>query len=123
MGYQLFLDDERLPPNDGKQWMIARSYAEAVSLVETHGCPEVVSFDHDLGAVDGRVQKTGLDFAMYLVSRDLDADILPDDFFFTIHSQNPVGAENIKCYLRSYLRFKHDKEYHGRKFDKGISRA
>lgn len=97
--YALFLDDEREPV--GNDWVIVRSYDEAVAYVEGNGFPSYVSFDHDLG--EG---KTGYDFAKWLVEKDMDEDWLPDNFFFYVHSQNPVGAENIRKYIIDYMRFK-----------------
>ncbi len=49
MTYNLFLDDERFPPNDGKDWVIVRSVQEAVDYVEVNGLPSFISFDNDLG--------------------------------------------------------------------------
>lgn len=106
MSYALFLDDERMPPGKGKEFMglpihIARSFNEAVQMVQEMGWPRMVMFDHDLG--DG---PTGYDFAKWLVEYDMDQGGMPDDFLYDIHSQNPVGAKNIQSYLNSYLRMK-----------------
>ena len=30
MTWNLFLDDERFPPDDGRDWVIARSYGDAM---------------------------------------------------------------------------------------------
>ena len=100
--YRLFLDDERWPslsqlPGDG--WAIVRSVAEAQRIIAEFGMPVFVSFDHDLG--DGA--PTGMDFARWLVDQDLDGNPLPPNFSFYVHSQNPVGAENIRSYLGKYL--------------------
>jgi hypothetical protein len=101
MSYNLFLDDERLPPRNGKDWQIVRSFKEAVQFVLKHGMPGFVSFDHDLG--DG---EDGIAFAKWLIQQDLDGNHLPNDFDFTVHSENPVGAGNIAALLVRYLRFK-----------------
>jgi hypothetical protein len=85
--------------------VICRSYREAVGAVLYHGAPMLVSFDHDLG----EDTETGYDFAKWLVEADLDGRIiLLDNFTFTVHSANPVGAENIQKLLDAYLKFKKD---------------
>lgn len=98
-GVKLYVDDERYPKTDN--WIIVRSFTEAKEFIVTKGCPSYISFDHDLG-LDG----TGLDLAKWLVEEDLDNNIIPDDFDFNVHSANPVGAENIRSLINSYLTFK-----------------
>ncbi|TDL81365.1 hypothetical protein E2L08_06780 [Palleronia sediminis] len=105
MTYALFIDDERDPPADGKLWRIARSLPELRAMLDRHGPPHHASFDHDLG--EG--METGLDIAKFMVEQDLEyragerATPLPVGFSFYVHSQNPVGAENIRSYLGNYL--------------------
>lgn len=101
MTYRLFLDDERFPVDDN--WVIVRDFAAAVSYVCRNGFPSFVSFDHDLG--DG---PSGHAFARWLIERDLDEGDMPENFNYTVHSMNPVGAKNIKSVMDSYLRFKND---------------
>jgi hypothetical protein len=107
MSYVLFLDDVRDPawvyPQEAvDDWMVCRSYAEAVAVIEDLGMPDRISFDHDLGPADDR---TGYDLAHYLVSLDLDSGgrSWPDQFEYQVHSANPVGAENIRGLLDSYI--------------------
>jgi hypothetical protein len=95
----LFLDDNRIPPD--LTWYLARSYDEAVRIVQKHGFPDHVSFDHDLG--DG---PSGMDFAHWLVEIDLDHDIMPVNFTFSVHSANPVGKANIEGLLNGYIGWK-----------------
>lgn len=109
MTYALFIDDERFPPDDGRPWRIARTEAEVASILREHGPPEFISFDHDLG--DG--EPTGHDIAHKLVNGDNGlmprspyATGLPENFSFTVHSQNPVGARNIEALLFRYLEFR-----------------
>jgi hypothetical protein len=70
MSYKMFLDDVRtvdfIYPKDSDQWILCRSYDEAVVYVQNHGFPNKVSFDHDLG-IDSL---SGYDFAKYLVYID-----------------------------------------------------
>ena len=99
MAWQLYLDDERFPP-DG-EWIICRSVDKAITLCEVMGCPNFVSFDHDLG----ENSKTGKDFANWLVERDMDKHrtFIPMSFDYHVHSQNPIGTDNIKFFLAQYL--------------------
>lgn len=96
--WKLFIDDERFPVNE-EEFIVARSLSDVVLLVKTKGMPSFISFDHDLG----ENMPTGLDIAWWLIEHDLDNDSLPTDFDFYVHSQNPVGAANIKGLLRGYL--------------------
>lgn len=100
MTYKLFLDDIRNPPDES--WIIARNYEEGVKIVKELGLPKEVSFDHDLGMSD----KTGKDFANFLIQYDLDNNVMSDDFQFNVHSANPVGAANIRSIMSGYLEFK-----------------
>ncbi len=49
--YKLFLDDIRNYDlyYAGQNFIVARTYNEAVNIVKMHGLPEFISFDHDLG--------------------------------------------------------------------------
>lgn len=104
--WQLYLDDIRTPENN--TLMIARTVAEAQILIQQYGIPIFISFDHDLGIDDaGNLLPTGYDFAKWIVEMDMDGIItVPSHFSFAVHSQNPVGAENIKSYLNNYLQLK-----------------
>ncbi len=98
MTYRLFIDDIREPIDP--DWRIARTSADAISMLEHLGCPREISFDHDLG---------GDDTAMLVVKRLIDLDLdaggtfIPTDFRYSIHSANPVGRENIRGLLDQYL--------------------
>ena len=98
MSYKLFIDDERDPIGD--DWVIVRSYDEAISKIKELGCPGFISFDHDLG--EG---KNGFEIAKELVEMLLDGVIKIEDgsFDFYVHSQNPVGKENIRSFLNNFL--------------------
>ena len=98
----MYLDDLRNPKGPG--FIVVRSFVEAVQYVQNHGFPSYVSFDHDLGDND---EKTGYDFAKYLVDLDLNGIMkMPDNFDFNVHSANPVGAANIKNYMENYIRYR-----------------
>lgn len=99
---RLFIDDERFPTSD--DWVIARSYEEAIEIIETFGCPTFISFDNDLG--EGN--KEGFLVANYIVEKDMDNNgmFIPDDFQWYVHSQNPVRRDYINGYLKRYLEVK-----------------
>ena len=99
----MFLDDERFPPDDGAEWIIVRDWDEVQTAVKTHGMPSFISFDHDLG--DNI--PTGYDIAKSLADMEMDGDIVwPDAFSYYVHSQNPIGKENISGFLDNYLAFR-----------------
>lgn len=106
MGYALFLDDERLPPwRDGRNWRVARDWEDVMMLIRVHGIPSYISFDHDLG-LD---KHTGHDIVKFLIELDMGEDDLlsiPDNFEYYIHSQNPVGRDNIAGLIDNYLKFR-----------------
>lgn len=95
---KLFIDDIRFPLTD--DFKIVRTSHEAINYVKENGCPQFISFDHDLGGND-----TAMIFVKWLVECDMDNDskIIPANFNFNVHSKNPVGARNIESYLNSYL--------------------
>lgn len=110
MSYNLFIDDERIPTDvtwgvpefyQVYPWIIANTYQDFVHYLLYKGCPQVISFDHDLG----KDEPTGYDIAKALINHDQDYHTLPKDFKFFVHSKNPVGAENITKLLNNYLRF------------------
>lgn len=106
MTYRLFIDDIRDPlkvyPGE-TDWVVCRDYDEAVAAVNRRGWPVTVSFDHDLGE---STDKTGYDFAKWLVERDINQGDMPANFAYAVHSANPVGAANIRGLLDNYLRFR-----------------
>ncbi|MCK5020010.1 MAG: hypothetical protein KAS32_23355 [Candidatus Peribacteraceae bacterium] len=92
----LYIDDIRpCPPG----YKLAWSYETAIECIIINGCPDHISFDHDLGT-----DKTGYDIAKYIVEYDLDhPGFIPDGFTFNVHSANPVGRANIEGLLNNYL--------------------
>lgn len=96
---RLFIDDERMPPTDSYEWEIARSSNEAINFITCFGCPEFISFDHDLGDDD-----TSMIIIHWLIENDLNMPgFIPPNFSFFVHSQNPIGKKNIIGLLKSYL--------------------
>lgn len=107
---KMYLDDLRTPIEEFD--FVVRSYDEAISIIKKYGVPNFISFDHDLGVNnDGSLLKTGYDLAKWLVNSDLDnKNKLPSDFKFKVHSQNPVGKQNIISLLEGYLKYKHNSQ-------------
>lgn len=113
MNWILFLDDIRFPVDAKLAFskdelvIIARSMDDAVWYIRRHGIPYQIHFDHDLSDVHyiiGDGEKTGYTFAKWLCDYIMDNDLcLPAGFKFFVHSQNPVGAENIRCYMNNFL--------------------
>lgn len=98
---KLWLDDVRPVPDN--TWIPVEDDAEFICHCLELGCPDFISFDHDLGLIS----KDGCELAHWLVNMDVDnPGFIPDDFSFQVHSANPVGAENIRGILNNYLNFR-----------------
>jgi len=87
MSYNLFLDDIRMPKDAfgytklpifiSEKWIIVRNYFAFISLIEKKGVPNIIAFDHDLGAehytdqsnikYDEFIEKTGYHCAQWLI--------------------------------------------------------
>jgi len=127
--YNLYLDDVRKPIDSldytknkayvTEEWEIVRSYDAFVAHITKHGLPELVSFDHDLAEPhyhesmykDGKVymkyletisEKTGMDCVKWLVEYCLDNGKKFPNWY--LHTMNPVGHENMKSYIMSFLK-------------------
>jgi hypothetical protein len=98
---KLYIDDIRPLPDDS--WTLARTYDEAISLIEQHGdAIEVVSFDHDLGDWgNGPVERTGYTAVLHVVQMKMDGKPIPKSF--RVHSANPVGCERMLGVINRYL--------------------
>ena len=114
MNYNLFIDDERVPMDvtwgtwqdqalyrDG-DWLIARNWLDVLELVIEYGFPKLISFDHDLG---DNTPFNGYQIAQKLCDMILDGVEVPENFYFLVHSKNPVGAENIRKYMDNFLKY------------------
>ncbi len=109
MDYKLYLDDLRYPDTH-PNWRIARNYHDAVWMVTNYGMPYHISFDHDLNdfadLYTHRMEFTGYDFAKWFCNwvMDNNVDLEPIGFTYNVHSANPVGAENIRCYMANFIK-------------------
>jgi hypothetical protein len=119
---KLFLDDIRIPKDCvnglvpshlnqfywGSDWDIVRSFEEFINWITKNGLPDFISFDHDLADIhyemdfnkkydESTIERTGLDCAKWLVEYCMEkGNTLPQ---YIVHSQNPVGKENIRKYF------------------------
>lgn len=108
MSYAMLLDDERGPDHPrvqkiDREFVVCKNCFQAKKALENFGCPDYIAFDHDLGV---GYKETGHDFAKLLVEMDIESGgkYIPNNFEFHVHSMNPVGARNIYCLLKGYLR-------------------
>lgn len=109
---KIFLDDEREPPGD--DWVVCRNVAEFSKAID-NDWPDVISFDHDLSLnkltfVSEMCERTyeGIeDTGMSAVKLLIDCHInLPPWAYFPecrFHTANPVGKENMRSYVMSYV--------------------
>lgn len=114
-------------------WVVVKNYDEFVEYIMINGIPDFVSFDHDLGDehyLDYQTQvstmgwqspdyeaykeKTGVSCAIFLCNHIQDelAKLVGDipalkAFRFptcSVHSANPVGADNIRDYINGFMK-------------------
>jgi hypothetical protein len=109
--YALFLDDFRFPNWINyiqypilSSWMIARHYYQFVEIIEKYGIPSLISWDYDLdrhGLEDPGPYKNGLDCVKYLIQYCTKNNLkFPPS---VVHSQNPIGGQEIFNFLSNYL--------------------
>lgn len=118
----LYLDDQRTPTETipgYHPWVVVRSYQEFTDYITKNGIPDFISFDHDLA--DEHVsdyynqvasygfqnpdyaeykEKTGLDCAKWLVDYCQTNKVSINKC--SVHSHNPVGAQNIQSYINGF---------------------
>lgn len=124
MKYNLFLDDIRQPSEVGNymlpvelrpqyrldKWEIVRNYEQFVEIIEKHGLPDKISFDHDLAdshydpktwtEVFTYGEKTGCNCAEWLCKYCHEKGLKFPEYY--VHSMNPVGKENIIGCIEGY---------------------
>jgi hypothetical protein len=103
--WKLFLDDERYPSQDG--WTIRRSSYDAIEAVKEQGMPIEIAFDHDLGIAvydGGEYNDTSMIFIRWVIDQHYEHGlVIPEGFKYSIHSQNPIGAANIRGLMDGFL--------------------
>lgn len=97
--WEMFIDDERFPGKDLPQGVvIVRSSKEAIDFcTAVKSLPRNIMFDHDLGGDD-----TSMKFIHWMIEQlysDEKKFKLHEYFNYSVHSQNPVGAKNIKSIM------------------------
>jgi hypothetical protein len=100
-----FLDDEREPVlSDDRHWVIFRRGEDLIAMLKhtaSDGLPDGIAFDHDLG--NGM---TGHDTAKAILEMVMDGELrVFEDFQYEIHSQNPIGVQNIRGTMSDIFRF------------------
>lgn len=114
MTYRLFLDDLREPSDIWKgerseNFVVARSFDEAMAVLASQGCPSFISFDNDLG--EGQLE--GYDLAKQLCELDMNGLIhIPQHFQFFVHSANCKAWDNISLYINNYLKHRNSDDLH-----------
>jgi hypothetical protein len=92
---KLYLDDVRKPLDTG--WKLVTNYHDFVSFITLNGLPDFISFDHDINSYDEEGNElTGLDCAKWLINNNYVVR------YFSVHSANPIGAENILYLLNNW---------------------
>jgi len=106
---KLYLDDLRMPHQSGyvdSEWTVVRSVADFKKYILTHGIPNIISFDHDLGEDQNQKEMpSGYDAIKWLVDFDQKFSKTPGNWEIRVHSANPVGRENILHYYQNYKKF------------------
>lgn len=91
--YLLWVDDLRGIPNNyiGEyHTVVAHTYNEAINELHRFRY-NIICLDHDLGE-----EKTGYDICKYIIENHIQCDEI------RIHTQNPVGRQNMVQLLRHY---------------------
>lgn len=101
MSYKLFVDDIRDAPDS--TWVVVRSVQQARLLIRTHGIPDEMSLDHDMGTNPGGDVS---EFVKWLILYDMEFDIIKRPLVYKIHSANPVASENMRSWLDNYMKQK-----------------
>lgn len=91
---QVWLDDERPMPSDYD--VHVRTAEEAIALLKS-GTVSKISLDHDLGQ-----EKTGYDVAKWIEENAINGTL--NKLNVRIHTQNPVGNQNILAAIRNAYR-------------------
>jgi len=106
----LFLDDERNPEDVTWikypceiVWDIVRTHAEFEKAL-IHNSYDFVSLDHDIQDFTEEYKElTGYTCLLTMINFVMDDGMSLPRLF--VHSQNPVGAENIRQHYNNYLKF------------------
>jgi len=106
MTWNLFLDKEKSPPKDEREWIVCRSGSDFIDEFMERGMPSHVSFGGYLGKYSG----TCLDIAHIIIDFDSkthkDEYKIPENFSFEVHDDKNQNKEKIEKVLNEYLNLK-----------------
>lgn len=136
METKIFIDDDRQPVEcvklmknrisdtsiyAQKDWIVIRTFGEFKRWVEENGLPTLISFDHDIAPknedrehidindwfdLEENREWNGVDCLKIVINYCLDHNCsLPG---ILIHSQNPVGHDNIEADVKRFKRYQED---------------
>ncbi len=130
LNWVLFLDDERHPNNvlmekaiarhhsDGQIILWAKDIQQAKWYVENYGLPDMMYLDHDLGR--SVIREQGITIADYSTTMDFLRWLEREEYiisneppYWSIHSQNPAGVQNIEAFMNSWYKLYHHNESEG----------
>lgn len=99
--YALYLDDVRHPPHTGEEWVLVRSVAAMLELLEERGIPTLASFDYELGRTDpshdgGDAVASFLEFIQSAANPEE-----PVDVEVRLHTSSSYGAVQMAKMLRN----------------------
>ncbi|MDP4610469.1 MAG: hypothetical protein NWT02_04725 [Opitutales bacterium] len=99
--YALYLDDVRHPPQTGEDWVLVRSVAAMLELLEARGIPTLASFDYELGRTDpshdgGDAVASFLEFIQSVANAEE-----PVDVEVRLHTSSSYGATRMAELLGS----------------------
>lgn len=111
----IFLDDERHLSDvtwvDYSKWqgayvLVNRTAARLKAYIKHYGKyfdwkNTLFSLDHDLQEFNEKTHEetTGYDFAKWLIDYCIETGVPLQDLNIVVHSQNPIGKENIEKYF------------------------
>src|SRR5258708_1616677 len=95
---RLYIDDIRTPSNH-KDFVILRNFNDSIAWIKGNGLYKIgyIAFDHDLG----NESKNALQIAKQITDWEMDGLLgrLPNLFMWSVHSDNPDGAKNIRSHM------------------------
>lgn len=97
----LYVDDIRTPPVlDDIEWTVARTFHEAIYILERNDF-EVVSLDHDLGCFYGNREMTGDDVLNWLIDQEIGGGCGPLEV--RVHTANSAKSRPMKDNADKYF--------------------
>lgn len=99
MAYKLWIDNKRSPDftllSSNKDWKIARSSKEAITIVEGGGAPYFISLAYHLDGSD-----TSMEFLKWFAKRYSSGKIkLPENFDYYVHQRNGLAISKIYSFV------------------------